>query len=208
MKIKWSKQNPNLNTLIRLTVNDMETFIARSFFDEMVACSVSNGGAPNTASISYMNVSADRLIHIINHSKELPKLEDGVQLNDNLWVRIQFMDWEAGTVYNYTLFANGLSPHQELLNEAIGSELCCSPIDCLPKCIATPLLMRRVRGRDTETIRMPNSRTVWMNDLRVTVEDVLSITGRDKWEYQPQGENVCKELINLLRQQEPIRVSV
>jgi hypothetical protein len=131
-----------------------------------------------------------------------------VNLNDNLWVRIEFLDWYLGFVQIYTLYANGLSPSGELLNESIGSEVCGGePIDKLPTCIATPLHMRRVRGRDTGSIRMPSERVVWMNDLQVTVEDINEITRRDRWEYHTHGEKLCKELMSVLSQQETTKDS-
>lgn len=198
--IKWSTQNPSLDDYIHYIVESFERITYILQFDRIQVSEFFKDG--DFASVSYMPMRPATLVDMVNHIKELPKLEDGVQLNDNLWVRIVFVDWELGTVSKYTLFANGLSPHRELLNEAIGSEQCeGKQLNELPECIATPLLMRRVRGKDTVTIHMPNSRTIWMNDLQVTVEDVKEITRRDKWEYQPQGKSICKELINLLHQQ-------
>jgi hypothetical protein len=131
-----------------------------------------------------------------------------MKLNDNLWVRVSFTDWDSGVVQGYTLYANGLSPASELLNESIGNEVCGGvPLDGLPVCIATPLHMRRVRGRDTDSIRMPSRQVVWMNDLHVTVEDLNEITRRDKWEYHTHGEKLCKELRSILSQRESTEAS-
>lgn len=150
-----------------------------------------------------MNISVRRFVDILDDLWRKPIVRDGVRLNDNLWVRVCFTDWDHGIVHSYTLYANGLSPAKELLNESIGTELCGDmPLDKLPACIATPLHMRRVRGRDTETIRMPSKHVVWMNDLRVTVEYIIEITRRDKWEFHSHGEKLCAELVSLLLRQE------
>jgi len=200
--IIWLRQSQALNGLVNRCVRDkLEPHDTKFGGSRIVMTSIWDYGS-KSAGVIDTAVNLYHLLDMINHIKELPKLKDGVQLNDNLWVRVVFVDWDLGTVSKYTLFANGLSPHQELLNEAIGSEQCeGKQLNELPECIATPLLMRRVRGKDTATIHMPNSRTVWMNDLQVTVEDVNEITRRDKWEYQPQGKSICKELTNLLHQQ-------
>jgi hypothetical protein len=126
-----------------------------------------------------------------------------VQINDYLWARVEFSDWDTGLVRSYTLYANGLSPNRELVNEAIGIEWCeGAPYINLPSCIATPLLMFKVRGRSTKDTKRIDEHLVWMNNLQVTVEDVFSITRRDKWEYYPHGEKLCKELISILCPQE------
>lgn len=205
--IRWSRQNPALNDTIRKCVLDqLEPIDVRIGGAVSILASIWSY-ANNCAGIDALYIDSDHLFTTINHVKELPKLNDGVQLNDHLWVRIEFTNWDEGKVRGYTLFVNGLSPRQELLNEAIGSEPCDgATIGSLPECIATPLLMRRVRGRNTSTINLQTPRTAWMTDLRVTADDVIAITRRDKWEYQPQGEKLCKELIHLLSRDESIKV--
>lgn len=148
-----------------------------------------------------MPIDGALVLNMINHLRGMPILDDGVKLNDRLWVRVLFTDWSNGIVNSYILYANGLSSGLELLNDAIGVDHCGDiPLEELPPCIANPLLMRRVRGRDTDNVRMQNNRVVWMNDLYITVQELNEITRRDKWEFNEQGEKLCRELANLLPQ--------
>lgn len=100
-KIKWSKQNPAYDADInkwakgyRLAqdARDIYAAVKTSFVYDVPVT-----GYPKGVGVAGMELTLGRLEDIVLHIQELPKLKDGVQLNDNLWVRIQFMDWEAGS---------------------------------------------------------------------------------------------------------------
>lgn len=209
----WAKGNGLFNSVVAAACAGVSREVIQNSFTMAAFSDRLYVSAPTYDYSQYTNeyempTDSIWMLNMINHVIRMPILDDGVKLNDRLWVRVLFTDWSNGIVNNYILYANGLSPGLELLNDAIGVDQCGDvPLEDIPPCIANPLLMRRVRGRDTDNVRMQNNRVVWMNDLYITAQELNEITRRDKWEFNEQGEKLCRELVNLLSQQDSTEVS-
>ena len=142
------------------------------------------------------------------NARRMRALDDGTQMSHYVWVRVQ-MDRKSAHngVHSYTLFANGLSPKENLVSEVIGIEYTeGASLDEIPQCIADAVRLMLIRGRSTSTA-MVSHNTIWFYELPLTTDDLMEITRRDKWAFEGCGQTVFKDLMGVLSAKESTEVS-
>jgi hypothetical protein len=81
-------------------------------------------------------------------------------------------------------------------------------IEELPQCLSVPIRMMLVRGRGTDTsMFIADTKCMWFYNLDLTVEDLLEITGRNRWGFEHNNAKLFNELVEVLSTRESIEGS-
>lgn len=155
-------------------------------------------------------ITLSAMDELTNRLAKVKPLDDGTNLSGYVWVRVQFTTLDGGPkIHNYTLYANGMSPQNNLVSEVLGVEyMDGADIEELPQCLSVPIRMMLVRGRGTDTsMFIADTKCMWFYNLDLTVEDLLEITGRNRWGFEHNNAKLFNELVEVLSTRESIEGS-
>lgn len=121
--------------------------------------------------------------------------------NGLVWVRVF---WNANTceVFDYSLFAN-INGVSQLVSEIVGKEECLkgTSISDLPTALANPVHAMLVRRRSLDGAFWVDDKTLWLYDVQFSKQDLLDITGRDRWQFEKHGKRLLAEIMEAIESQ-------